>query len=175
MTLNHPTSLELVSLRQWEQTAPAANSCVLLVGDCGDSVTVHAAGCVPPTGWAVIVTFSPGRRLRVYWSHYATLPFGSFLEELRKKRIGGPSLGSLVTTSHIMIVLLPLVVRSAQEPRPHHSTSISQTQNVTCITTLQPSPRKPLMLHPSCSSLRLWLASYGVVPAHYHCSCSCST
>ena len=44
-------------LQQWEQTAPAANSCVLLVGDCGDSATVHVAGCIPPTGWTVVVTF----------------------------------------------------------------------------------------------------------------------
>ena len=152
------------------QTAPAAKSCVLLVGDCGDSVTVHAAGCVPPSGWTVIVTFSPGRRLRVYWSHCATLPFGSFLEELRRKRtptmrrqdmpqpliqaaaqleqglllhllpancpvmlgkiplpsvvlgihIGGP-LGSLATTSRIMIVLLPLVALFTRTaPPPQH-------------------------------------------------------
>ena len=34
----------LLWLRQWEQTAPAARSCVLFIGDCGDRVAVHAVG-----------------------------------------------------------------------------------------------------------------------------------
>ena len=42
---------------------------------------------VPPTNWTVLVTFSPGRLLRVYWSHCATLPHGSFLSELQQRRI----------------------------------------------------------------------------------------
>ena len=66
----------LLWLRQWEQTAPAARSCVLFIGDCGDRVAVRP-GC-----WTAIITFSPGRLIRVYWSHFATTPRGGFLKVL---------------------------------------------------------------------------------------------
>ena len=63
-------------------TAPAARSCVLFIGDCGDRVAAHTVGCQPPGCWTAIITFSPGRLIRVYWSHFATTPRGGFLKVL---------------------------------------------------------------------------------------------
>ena len=37
----------LLWLRQWEQTAPAARSCVLFIGDCGDRLAVHTVAGLP--------------------------------------------------------------------------------------------------------------------------------
>ena len=67
----------LLWLRQWEQTAPAARSCVLFIGDCGDRVAVHT---VPVAG--LPSSLSHQGLIRVYWSHFATTPRGGFLKVL---------------------------------------------------------------------------------------------
>ena len=79
-----PDMPNLAGMLLWlrEQTAPAARSCVLFIGDCGDRVAVHTVGCQPPGCWTAIITFSPGRLIRVYWSHFATTPRGGFLKVL---------------------------------------------------------------------------------------------